>query len=97
MVKPGTLTAFMGVSGAVKTTLLDVLAQRGTLGVVTGSIFVNDAPLNASFERNTGYVQQQDYLHLETCDSSSNLCSVCCRAWVVTDHNNHPSETFYLS
>lgn len=64
-VKPGTLTALMGVSGAGKTTLLDVLAQRTSMGVVTGSMFVNDAPLNASFERNTGYVQQQD-LHLET-------------------------------
>lgn len=64
-VKPGTLTALMGVSGAGKTTLLDVLAQRTTMGVVTGSMFVNDTPLTASFERNTGYVQQQD-LHLET-------------------------------
>ncbi|KAJ5949948.1 hypothetical protein N7454_001532 [Penicillium verhagenii] len=64
-VKPGTLTALMGVSGAGKTTLLDVLAQRTTMGVVTGDMFVNDKPLTSSFERSTGYVQQQD-LHLET-------------------------------
>ncbi|KAF9878249.1 ABC-2 type transporter [Colletotrichum karsti] len=64
-VKPGTLTALMGVSGAGKTTLLDVLAQRTTMGVITGDMFVNGKPLDASFQRKTGYVQQQD-LHLET-------------------------------
>ncbi|KAF2210009.1 hypothetical protein CERZMDRAFT_100060 [Cercospora zeae-maydis SCOH1-5] len=64
-VKPGTLTALMGTSGAGKTTLLDVLAQRVSMGVVTGSMFVNGAPLDASFQRKTGYVQQQD-LHLDT-------------------------------
>ncbi|KAM0540650.1 hypothetical protein ACHAPJ_013551 [Fusarium lateritium] len=64
-VKPGTLTALMGVSGAGKTTLLDVLAQRTTMGVITGDMFVSGRPLDASFQRKTGYVQQQD-LHLET-------------------------------
>lgn len=58
-VRPGTLTALMGVSGAGKTTLLDVLAQRTTMGVVTGDMFVNGKPLDASFQRSTGYVQQQ--------------------------------------
>jgi ABC-type glutathione transport system ATPase component len=58
-VKPGTLTALMGVSGAGKTTLLDVLAQRTTMGVITGDLFVNGQPLDASFQRKTGYVQQQ--------------------------------------
>ncbi|KAF2014159.1 ABC-transporter [Aaosphaeria arxii CBS 175.79] len=64
-VKPGTLTALMGVSGAGKTTLLDVLAQRVSFGVITGDMLVNGKPLDASFQRKTGYVQQQD-LHLET-------------------------------
>ncbi|KAK9319147.1 ABC-2 type transporter-domain-containing protein [Lipomyces orientalis] len=64
-VKPGTLTALMGVSGAGKTTLLDVLAQRTTMGVITGDMLVNGKPFDASFQRKTGYVQQQD-LHLET-------------------------------
>ncbi len=64
-VKPGTLTALMGVSGAGKTTLLDTLAQRTNIGVLTGDMFVNGKPLDASFQRKTGYVQQQD-LHLET-------------------------------
>ncbi|KAL4738230.1 ABC-2 type transporter-domain-containing protein [Aspergillus similis] len=64
-VKPGTLTALMGVSGAGKTTLLDVLAHRTTMGVITGDMFVNGKGLDASFQRKTGYVQQQD-LHLAT-------------------------------
>jgi ABC-type multidrug transport system fused ATPase/permease subunit len=64
-VKPGTLTALMGVSGAGKTTLLDVLAKRVSIGVVTGDMLVNGKPLDTSFQRKTGYVQQQD-LHLPT-------------------------------
>ena len=58
-VKPGTLTALMGVSGAGKTTLLDVLAQRTTMGIITGDMLVNGKPLDPSFQRKTGYVQQQ--------------------------------------
>ncbi|KAJ5180646.1 hypothetical protein N7492_003856 [Penicillium capsulatum] len=64
-VKPGTLTALMGVSGAGKTTLLDVLAKRISIGVVTGDMLVNGKALDTSFQRKTGYVQQQD-LHLPT-------------------------------
>ena len=64
-IKPGTLTALMGVSGAGKTTLLDTLAKRSSIGVLTGDMFVNGKPLDPSFQRKTGYVQQQD-LHLET-------------------------------
>ncbi|ANB15900.1 ATP-binding cassette multidrug transporter PDR5 [Sugiyamaella lignohabitans] len=64
-VKPGTLTALMGASGAGKTTLLDTLANRVTMGVVTGEMFVNGNPRDESFQRSTGYAQQQD-LHLET-------------------------------
>lgn len=63
-VKPGTLTALMGESGAGKTTLLNVLSQRVEMGVITGDILVNGKPLDKSFERSTGYVQQQD-LHVE--------------------------------
>ncbi|THH08528.1 hypothetical protein EW146_g8957 [Bondarzewia mesenterica] len=64
-VKPGTLTALMGASGAGKTTLLDVLASRVTMGVITGEMLVNGHHRDESFQRKTGYVQQQD-LHLET-------------------------------
>ncbi|RMZ82683.1 hypothetical protein DV738_g1588, partial [Chaetothyriales sp. CBS 135597] len=64
-VKPGTLTALMGVSGAGKTTLLDVLATRVTMGVISGEMLVDGQQRDSSFQRKTGYVQQQD-LHLET-------------------------------
>ncbi|KAK2781143.1 hypothetical protein FQN52_001790 [Onygenales sp. PD_12] len=64
-VKPGTCTALMGVSGAGKTTLLDVLATRVTMGVVGGEMLVDGQPRDQSFQRKTGYVQQQD-LHLST-------------------------------
>ncbi|KAL7622659.1 Multidrug resistance protein [Parahypoxylon ruwenzoriense] len=64
-VKPGTLTALMGVSGAGKTTLLDTLADRITMGVITGEMLVDGRPRDHSFQRKTGYVQQQD-LHLST-------------------------------
>ncbi|CAH2351739.1 protein Snq2p [[Candida] railenensis] len=57
---PGTLTALMGESGAGKTTLLNTLAQRISMGVVTGDMLVNGNQLDASFSRRTGYVQQQD-------------------------------------
>ncbi|GAA5975740.1 hypothetical protein JCM11641_005856 [Rhodosporidiobolus odoratus] len=59
-VRPGALTCLMGESGAGKTTLLNTLAQRVPTGVVTGDIFVNGKPLPQSFQRQTGYVQQQD-------------------------------------
>ncbi|KAB8070348.1 ABC-2 type transporter-domain-containing protein [Aspergillus leporis] len=64
-IKPGTLTALMGSSGAGKTTLLDVLANRTTVGVVGGDMLVDGRPRDSSFQRKTGYVQQQD-LHLHT-------------------------------
>lgn len=64
-VKPGTLTALMGVTGAGKTSLLDVLADRVIMGVITGDMLVDGRSRDHSFQRKTGYVQQQD-LHLET-------------------------------
>ncbi|KAJ5511411.1 CDR ABC transporter [Penicillium expansum] len=64
-VKPGTLTALMGVTGAGKTSLLDVLADRVTIGIVSGQMLIDGRLRDDSFQRKTGYVQQQD-LHLET-------------------------------
>jgi ATP-binding cassette subfamily G (WHITE) protein 2 (PDR) len=55
----------MGVSGAGKTTLLDVLATRVTMGVISGEMLVDGQHRDDSFQRKTGYVQQQD-LHLST-------------------------------
>lgn len=63
-VKPGQLTALMGLSGAGKTTLLNCLSERVTSGVITDGVrMVNGHNLDSSFQRSIGYVQQQD-LHL---------------------------------
>ncbi|KAI1371039.1 ATP-binding cassette transporter [Hypoxylon crocopeplum] len=63
--EPGTMTALMGMSGAGKTTLLDTLAQRVSIGVVTGSLYLDSDPLPQSMNRRSGFVQQQD-VHLNT-------------------------------
>ena len=59
-VRPGRLTALMGASGAGKTTLLNTLAQRTNFGTVTGSFLVDGRPLPKSFQRATGFAEQQD-------------------------------------
>ena len=62
--KPGSCTALMGSSGAGKTTLMDVIAGRKTMGRITGDILVNGRPKDVnSFNHLTGYVEQQD-LHM---------------------------------
>ena len=53
------------MSGAGKTTLLDCLADRTAIGVITGEMLVDGHQRDTSFQRKTGYVQQQD-LHLQT-------------------------------
>lgn len=59
-VKPGKLVALMGSSGAGKTTLMDVLAQRKDSGRIDGMIMVNGKPQGVSFQRTTGYCEQND-------------------------------------
>ncbi|GLJ18670.1 hypothetical protein SUGI_0333050 [Cryptomeria japonica] len=44
--RPGVLTCLMGVSGAGKTTLMDVLAGRKTGGIIEGSIAISGYPKN---------------------------------------------------
>lgn len=46
--EPGQLLALMGGSGAGKTTLMDVIAGRKTVGRITGDILVNGRPKQQS-------------------------------------------------
>ncbi|XP_031090953.1 pleiotropic drug resistance protein 1-like [Ipomoea triloba] len=59
--RPGVLTALMGISGAGKTTLMDVLAGRKTGGYIEGSITISGYPKKQeTFSRIAGYCEQTD-------------------------------------
>ncbi|KAI0160533.1 ABC-2 type transporter-domain-containing protein [Xylariaceae sp. FL1272] len=61
----GTLTVLMGITGAGKMLLLNVLANRVTIGKVMGEISIGGHQRSPAFQRKLGYVQQDD-IHLPT-------------------------------
>merc|ERR1711959_158440 len=57
------MVALMGSSGAGKTTLMDVISKRKTVGIVSGLVlFDGHEPTHAEIGRDTGYVEQKDTL-----------------------------------
>jgi ABC-type multidrug transport system ATPase subunit len=59
--RPGVLTALMGVSGAGKTILMDVLAGRKSGGYIEGNISISGFPKKQeTFARISGYCEQND-------------------------------------
>jgi len=59
--RPGVLTALMGVTGAGKTTLMDVLSGRKTGGYIGGNITISSYPKKQeTFARISGYCEQTD-------------------------------------
>jgi ABC-type multidrug transport system ATPase subunit len=72
----GEVYAIMGPSGAGKTSLLDTLAGRKTVGNITGSILINGYPMSQSSIRHlSAYVSQEDVL-LATLTVREVMCKV---------------------
>ncbi|KAA8540447.1 hypothetical protein F0562_024634 [Nyssa sinensis] len=78
--RPGVLTALMGVSGAGKTTLMDVLAGRKTGGYIEGNITISGYPKKQeTFARISGYCEQTDIHSPHVTVYESLLFSACLR------------------
>ncbi|PSN72884.1 putative ATP-binding cassette transporter [Corynespora cassiicola Philippines] len=65
LIEPGSLTALMVATCAEKTTTLDFIAQRTSVGTFSGRICVDGKQRDSELQRKTGYAQQQD-VHLPT-------------------------------
>ncbi|KAI9006388.1 P-loop containing nucleoside triphosphate hydrolase protein, partial [Hyaloraphidium curvatum] len=54
--RPGESLAILGASGAGKTTLVDILSQRKSLGQITGEVLVNGQKPDAFFKKRLGQI-----------------------------------------
>ncbi|KAM3753124.1 hypothetical protein ACB098_03G069600 [Castanea mollissima] len=99
------LTALVGVSGAGKTTLMDVLAGRKTGGYIEGTINISGYPNpskgclvlrvpknQATFARVSGYCEQNDIHSPNVTVYESLLYS----AWLHFSSDNHLSRPLYI-
>uniref|UniRef100_A0A7I4DSN0 ABC transporter domain-containing protein n=1 Tax=Physcomitrium patens TaxID=3218 RepID=A0A7I4DSN0_PHYPA len=91
--RPGVLTALVGVSGAGKTTLMDVLAGRKTGGYIKGDIRISGyLKKQKTFARIAGYCEQNDIHSPQMTVRESLVFS----AWLrlPADINNEMREQF---
>lgn len=77
-IAPGEMLAIMGPSGSGKTTMLDILADRVSSGIIRGSILINGKDRGNSMNKVAKYVAQHDALLgcftvLETLQYTANL------------------------
>jgi ABC-type multidrug transport system ATPase subunit len=88
----------MGVSGAGKTTLMDVLSGRKTGGYIEGEVYISGYPKNqATFARMSGYCEQNDIHSPQITVRESLLFSAFLRLpKEVTDREKKVSSCLYL-
>lgn len=65
------MLALLGESGAGKTSLLDTLAGRKTVGVLHGQILVNGVPRAEDWRRISAYCMQVRAAAMMLCSSKS--------------------------
>jgi ABC-type multidrug transport system ATPase subunit len=86
--RPSVLTALMGVSGAGKTTMMDVLARRKTGGYIEGDISISGYPKKQEiFALLSRYCEQNDIHSPQVTVSESLLFSAWLRLPKDVDSN----------